>query len=231
MSFPSVASSSVGDSSSSILSLAPPSGIVAGELGIVFYRNGSGVTDPVMSGWTALVNAAPSADDDHIWIWYKKLTGSEAWDVTSTNFESAAIGLRVSGAQDCTVEAPYISSQTQAVSGSPNGASFSPSGGAKSYLWVYFLSMDGYDPPVSGDPPTTTDGDTFTGKLHAGKDVNGSGYVSLWTWTLAKNDDNIDPVAQSLSGSRRWDVFTVAIPPMPDLGPPSNAQYVGWLGQ
>jgi len=105
-----------------------PSGIVSGNLLLVFFFAPDDVTFP--AGWTELntgVNDLSCA--------YRKATGSEGASITVTingNEASAHVAMRISGMADPAVTAPVVAGFADGVD-PPN---LVPVGGPKPYLWI-----------------------------------------------------------------------------------------------
>lgn len=211
MSFPNIASSSTGETGASPLSLTPPSGIVPGDLLLYSARNGFG-NGFTLSGWNLAVSAS-TGTDDIVNIFWKVATGSDTFDATYSTGWCTGIAWRITDWDSNS--SPKFSTQASGLSDFPEYNSFSPAGGAKDWLWIaLFTNFAARYNFTAGDPPTTTDGDTFTGKI--GPIANGpdaSDRTCQAAWHLKKNDDNIDIQEQTLSLGGFWDTWTIAIPP------------------
>lgn len=218
MAFPVIASTTTAqrDDGGGPISVTAPSGVQAGDLLICVARCGQAFqTLSMVAGWNFLVNNAAAVGEDRTCIWYKFAAGGDDWTVNNnTAGNTAVVGFRITGAHP--TNAPQITAQSSAQSQSfDGGVSFSPSGGAKDYLWLYVLTAQGAKTLDLGDPPSTSDGDTFGAKTLAWNNgIDASDRAEVMVWPLSKNDDNINVGSQNWQqGQNRWDAWTMAIEP------------------
>lgn len=144
MTFPVVETETVSEQGSAGTShpVSLPSGIVAGNLILVFFQidtsSGSTVTFP--AGWTKFVeDQHASAGSRLICAWRKATGGETGVTVTSSTSErSAHCSYRIRDADDPDTQPPEANS----VDG-VNSPSLTPTGGAKDYLWFTVIGANG----------------------------------------------------------------------------------------
>lgn len=179
-----------------------PSGIVSGHLLVLILRSAASDTHSTPNGWTALVlNNSADASDDVTSIWYRIADGLEGSTVTvSCTAETwfAAICWRITGART-----PELSTTATGLSATPDPPSFTPSGGASDYLWLWLGGWEGTGTsPPSGNPtnysnPVGASGSTVVKVAGASRQL-GAASENPPSWTITSADD--------------WSAWTLAVP-------------------
>jgi prophage tail gpP-like protein len=184
-----------------------PDGTVSGDLLLLISGcdgNVPTITEP--SGFTQLVHQTTASGTLN--ISYKQAGGSEpgTYSVgTSASEESAHIIYRISGAQDPSTQAPEISSLALSVDANPDPNIVTPTGGAKNYLWLAaFWNAD--DATGTAKP---TDYSNFLTINSGGADPTNIGAAEYTNNAASEN-----PGAFTISASKLWSAFTIAIHPL-----------------
>lgn len=148
MAFPVVAALTTSTESSDVTThtMNLPSGIIAGSLLMAFVTVDGNPTTTPPTGWTSLVNSVVGgAGGAQSNVWYKKATGSEGSTVTfetSNAQASAHIVIRCAAHADVAVQAPEQGSMLGGTDTNIDPPSLTPTGGAKDYLWIAWMSSD-----------------------------------------------------------------------------------------
>ena len=123
-----------------------PSGVVANDLLLIFYRgHGPATHVSSISGWTFLVDDNVVGDDPSN-IAYKWASGSEGSTVTidwTDVIKGATIAHRITGAINPSIQPPEVSSRATGSGANPDCPSITPTGGVKDYLIIAYSGMDG----------------------------------------------------------------------------------------
>jgi len=216
MAFPSLAAVAVTSrgtpETSSPVSL--PAGVSSGELLLAMVETifTSDIVWP--AGWTELLQE--DVGGGRFSIAYRRADGNEGPTVTVTHASALLAGLayRITNAQDPAVQPPEISAGVAGSDANPNPDSFSPTGGAKDYLWLALEWHLGPNEDVSAYPlnypllPTQASAAPLAG-----------GRVSAAGRQLAAAAEN--PGAFTLTQTADWRAHTIAIHPSGALTAPA----------
>jgi len=181
-----------------------PSGIVSGDLLLVLHRSASNTTSHAVSGggWTNLFNDDSDGSNDRISLWYRQADGTEGATITITQTSSkfASIAYRISGAENPSTQAPEFATLVTGTDAAPNPGSLSPTGGAKSYLWLWMGGWEGeqtsppagnptdYSSPLGADSGTA--GLTATNcRVAAAQRTLNAASENPGSWTISVSDD------------------------------------------
>lgn len=197
-------------------------GYVSGDLAICVVGADSNNSDTSISmptGWTSLY-ASTAGATQQIAVGYRFCDGTAAYETTTTlTFTiNGATGERFTG-RFYRITGHHASQPPEVQSAigndtSPNPPSFSPTGGAKDYLWIVAAAVDSYSSGVSktftGYP---TSPDTFIGTGYDEADSTSTGSVTLGWARLSYNAATVDPGTFTLNESEQWDAVTIAVHP------------------
>lgn len=215
MAFPTVLARYGGDFGTTNLAAVdvPLTGTSTGEIVIIALgldHGVSGRTGTWSDGFTELIDGSGVAEAGlHIAV--KKLDGTETSPVTFTlDAGTERGGYMVWRIDSATVagglaSAVQIGSRATGLSTSPDPPSFTPTGGAKDWLWIALMAADNGNTTVNAYPTSFTNGETQTGGT-AGGAVLGTARRELNTATL-------DAAAFTISASEEWDSLVLAIEP------------------
>lgn len=162
----SLAATATSVSSSTTPSISLPSGIVAGNIILIFASidtSSSTITTP--SGFTQI---ATNTTPDKMYIWAKVATGSEGTSISTTASiarDQGYVSYRISNAYG-TIDSTGIAVSTVVVASSGttvNPASLTPSWGSANNLWIATCNMDGGDRDVTAYPTNYTLGQVTSG--------------------------------------------------------------------
>jgi len=200
-SFPQVAAVTGGyDTSGTSHTVNLPSGIVAGNLLLVFFCAGEGSSPTITfpDGWTELFQT-PNYINCTIGGWYRVADGTEESTITVTTSSSeysAHTSYRITGYAGV----PECGNSTGGQSTKPNPPSLTPSWGAMDTLWFAVTGVENnYD--VSSYPTNYTDG-RLDGVV-----------IRVATCRRELNASSEDPGVFTFSDSVYWVANTVAIGP------------------
>ena len=193
-----------------------PATVNAGETLLVFLRSagasGNGVhTYP--AGWTKLFDIGSIDQTSMAW---KKADGTEGGTtititVTGGNTKFAALSWSIAGATDPTVTPPEDSAAASGNSTSPDPAIVTPTGGAKDYLWLAVMGIQG----EQTSPPTFPANYTIS-QIAADSGVAGLPTTNVRVAGAKRTDLNAaseDPGAFTVSAADEWRAFAVAVHP------------------
>ena len=183
-----------------------PSGIISGDLILLFFAADGFPFVTWPAGYTEILDFAPGLGPT-LSVAYRQADGTEGANITVTtdNAErSAHIVYRISGQINPSIQAPEVSTGASGTSTAPNPASLTPTGGAKNYLWVASCGSDGI---------ATVDG--FPTNYINGLNVNGtvSTACSIGSAERDLNATSEDPGTFTLNISEGWVAATVAVHP------------------
>lgn len=182
-----------------------------GEFLVLLCRVAQADTMSTPSGWVALVlNSAADGSGDTMSIFYRDTDASDVGVTTVTVNGTAALKFsgtcwRITGGNT-----PEVSSIATGNDDLPDPPSFSPSGGAKDYLWIWTGGWEGEQTnPPTGNPtnysnPVGGSGET-AGALTGNCRTAGA--------TRQNNTATEDPPSWQISASDQWSAWTVAVPP------------------
>ena len=186
-----------------------PSGIVAGNLLIVLCRAAVAGAIGWPGDWNELTEDSSDASDDVTAIAYKIADGTEGATISVSHGSGkfAAIAYRISGAVNA---APQLSSAVTGASTGPDSPNFTPTGGARDYLW---LSLAAYEGEQSLTP-------TYPANYSLNQLTQGSGTASTVTTNVRVsgagrqvNGSSENPGAYTISVSDDWTAWTLAVTP------------------
>ena len=214
MAFPSIAATSttlrsVAETTSPV---NLPTGIVSGNLLLVFVRAAAAGAVGWPAGWTELFEDASDASDDVTALAWRKADGTEGAtiDVTHGSAKLAALSWRITGAEDPAIQAPQFSTVATGTSTAPDSSSLSPTGGAKDYLWLALAAYEG-EQSLTPTYPTNYSSNQLTVGTGTGGAIATNCRVSGSNRT--NNAASEDPGAYTISVSDDWSAWTVAIHP------------------
>lgn len=198
---------SVGNVSNHAVTL--PSGIVSGNLLLVFFacNTGATLTDP--SGWTVLVS---KTNTDLFRVYAKIASGSEGSSVTvalSSNQRAGATAYRITGNRNgVSTSEIAVSTAVDETTTTPNPPSLTPSWGAAENIWITASFV--MDTNYTGTPtyPTNYSLGQLEGK--GGTAGNGSG---VCTAARLLNAATEDPGTFTFNASKARSSYTLAIRP------------------
>lgn len=191
----------------------PTSGIASGSLLLVLFYSAAAGAVGWPTGWTELVDASPHAADDQIAIAWKVADGSEngtSITLSSGNGRFIGVAFAISGAADPSIQPPEISTAATGSATDPDAPNFTPTGGAKDYLWIAAFGMEGEG--VFSSHPTNY---SFSAGTNSG---TAGGAASNCVGALAGRklnaaSENPGPWSYS-SGEDDWVAYTIAIHPV-----------------
>lgn len=202
-----------------------PTGIVSGDRLVLILRSAGADTHSLPTGWNWLAqNNVADASDDTTSVLYRVADGTEGGTVTvngTASLKFAALCWRITGAGT-----PQISATTTGTSTAPNPASFTPTGGAQDYLWLWVGGWEGEQTsPPAGAP---------TNYVNAAGANSGTAGVIATNCRVAGasrqlNAASEDPPSWTISASDDWTAWTVAVPP-PAAANPTRGQ-IAWTEQ
>ena len=186
------------------------SGASTGDLMIVMFAIRATVGGVIASraGRTSLLNTAQS-DNVRVRIFYRIKESGDASTQTFTGDVSANIDTEYfiqSGTFDAATP-PEAVGTANAFSASPNPASLSPSWGSHETLWIAGYGARAY---TDAAPSVYPYDDTMYSSSHGSGGSNSSA-ASLATCSEIVDASSADPSAFTLSASRAWASFTVAV--------------------
>jgi len=190
-----------------------PSGIVSGNLLLIFFSIGStAATLNSVTDWFELVDVSAARDTK---ILYRQADGSEGSTLgltTSASTKSATIAYRISGAENPATQAPQLSTLATGTSTAPDPGTCTPTGGAKDYLWIAQFSLAGEE--ADDDTWCNSAPADYTGLLQVTAGVAGTNIgVENATAHRQVNAASQNPGTFSVDVSLAWRAYTVAVHP------------------
>lgn len=143
MTFPIVAAANNSSGRTTSHTVALPTGIVSGNLLLIFFHCHDSDTVTFPAGWTKFFDIVYSGQESHVGAW-RKADGTEGASITVTTVGSqyaVHISYRITGAADPTIQPPEVSTGVIGSSTNPDSDALTPTGGAKDYLW---FSIEGH---------------------------------------------------------------------------------------
>lgn len=220
MAFPTIAGAATTDGSAAAVdpSINLPSGLVSGDLCIVFFTANTTHNNPTApTGWTYLVSAKPAGDTrsgDRDQILYRFCDGTEGTTLTidtgTSSVKHRAIAYRITGVDDAI--APQISAAGVGTSNAPDPASVTPTGGPKDFLFLALAAQEGAGGAPSVAPTSYTHHATFTiATSGGGGATNGRSAVAYRELNTSSAED---PAAWGAWGaSEDWAAWTIVVHP------------------
>jgi len=185
----------------------------AGELLVMFLRFAAAPGTITATGYTAFAGPDTSdASDDTSVIYYRWADGTEGASdtiTTANSVKSAGSGCIVTGAENPATQAPQASTVAIGTGANADPTTVTPTGGAKDYLWLSYLGMDGETQSAS-----IAGGWTLQGVGTSG--TGGAAATNCITWQafLASNAASMDPPAwTSTAPTSGWTAWAVAVHP------------------
>lgn len=219
MAFPTIESSVASNNNAfdTTQEITLPSGIVSGDLLVAFCGGSGNGPHTWPAGWTEIRDFEGTFRD--CTVGYREADGTEGSSitVTSTNAgRSVSAAYRISGAEPVATQAPQVSpSTTEGAGATANVPALTPTGGAKDYLWITFVSGSKTD---LNTPPTN-----YGSQI---SDSNSSGRTSGAHRNL--NAASEDPGTWAIGGASSYATLLVAVHPLSAL-PQSPAARSGGL--
>lgn len=186
-----------------------PTGIASGHQLVLELRSAGADTHSTPTGWTALVlNNNADASNDVVSVFWRIADGTEGATVTVTataSLKFAAICWRITGAGT-----PQISAAATGASATPDPPSFTPTGGAQDYLWLWVGSWEGEQTsPPAGNP--TNYSNPFGAATGEGGAIATNCRAAGATRQF--NAATEDPPSWTISVIDDWTAWTIAVPP------------------
>jgi hypothetical protein len=185
----------------------------AGELIVMFIRFAAAPGTITATGYTAFAGPDSSdASDDTSAIYYRWADGTEggADTITTANsVKSAGTGCIVQGAENPATQAPQTSTVAIGTGANADPTTVTPTGGAKDYLWLSYLGMD-------GETQTASIGGGWSLQGADNSGTGGAAATNCLTWqaTFASNAASMDPPAWTSSApANGWTAWAVAVHP------------------
>lgn len=204
----SVTASELGAAAGTSHLVAMPATVSAGDLLIALLAIDGNPSATTPSGWTALANNAPAGNTNSGRIFYKVAAGTEGG--TTVDFVTAS-SVRLMGQvyriQAGTYQAtPEAASANNLGSTTPDPPSLSPSWGSASNLWIAFASSDN---TVSVSVYPLPNNQTRTANASGG-----TAFITAMSCSDEQTGSSLDPGTFTISVSRAWAAFTVAVRPV-----------------
>ena len=180
-----------------------PSGIVAGDLLLVFFATDG---DNTITNWGGFSELDQQWDTRDIFgaVGYKIAAGSDTLTITTSVSEpSSAIIYRIDGWHGTTQ--PEISTFAYGTNDSPNATIVTPSWSQGDTLWITVCANDG-NKTVTGYPTNYT-----IEPLNQNGGGNGDCGIAAVGYNL--NTTAGDPDVFTLSGNEQWFAWTIAVAP------------------
>ena len=206
MAFPQVAAVNGGGNTTNTTShtVNLPSGIVSGNLLLVFFASDGTPTITFPSGWTQLFQTA-GGTDVKFGAWYRIADGTEGATITVTTSASECsnhTSYRITGYSGT----PEVGTSATGNSTTPNPPSLTPSWGAKDTLW---FACQGND----GSTATTAYPTNYTNGRNDNNSVSDP-TASVATARRELNAASEDPGTFTIATARNWVANTVAVKPI-----------------
>ncbi|KKL06799.1 hypothetical protein LCGC14_2592420 [marine sediment metagenome] len=187
-----------------------PSGIISGDLLLIFFVNDGGSSPGLLTGWTSSSHLQADGNAAGLTMYYRQADGGEGSTVTITSGaseRSAHVSYRISGAEVVATRSPEITplaGRNTGTDANPDPAGVTPTGGAKDYLWI---ATEGHDRDQSVDaiPTDYTDQLTSVG--------GGANSCGVGTARRELNASSEDPGTFTISASDQWVGVTVVVHP------------------
>jgi len=211
MAFPVVESSNTtADTSGNAVTVNMPSGIVAGDLLLVFvaHDTSADITETGGNGWTRIVNSANGTAVQAA-VFAKIAAGSDACALSDNadNQDTAVVSVRISGhgISDVSTDITLGTAATGS-DDSPNPPDCNP-GVAKDYLWLEFFAADDDD-----DTATYESADYL--QVAQIQSANSTSSCLCAVARRALNASSENPGVMAMADTEEWVAQTLAIPPV-----------------
>jgi hypothetical protein len=202
-SFPTVAAVNGGNNTSNSTNhtVNLPSGIVSGNLLLVFFVSDGNPTITFPGGWTQLFQTVYNTTVK-FGAWYRIADGTEGATITVTTSASemsAHTSYRITGYNGV----PEVGTSATGITANPNPPSLAPSWGSQATLWLAACGHDYGVDTVSAYPTNYTDG-----RNDRSNNLDGVGVGTARRSLIAASED---PGTFTLSGANAWVANTVAV--------------------
>jgi hypothetical protein len=199
MAFPQVAGYNTSNATGTSHAVSLPSGIVAGNLLLVFVATDGDISWSDTDGFTQLFSVDYTTINS-LSVFYKIAVGSDTLTLTSNESEgSAHVSYRITGHD--TVQMPEASTGGTGNTTNPDPDSLSPTGGAKDYLWFAAEGNDDDDATTAYPLPDNQ-------RTSIRTDCN----VGVCSDEL--NQATLDPGTFTIAAKETWVACTVAVHPV-----------------
>ena len=184
-----------------------PSGLVSGDLALVFFcANGSSDSGTWPGGWTKVLGAGANGISA-AWGW-RVSDGTEGASISISTVaqQSASRVYRITGHASSTNPPEGVAGWGSGATSTPDISTNTPTGGAKDYLWIWACAADsGY---VVTALPTN-----FTNLLQSDSGSTANGSAAMSTGQQNLNAASLDPAAATLEAAEGWLCQLIAIHP------------------
>ena len=225
MAFPVVAGSIATEEQTAVAqpTINLPGSIAAGDLLLIFLHFAGDDDSITLSGWTQLFHRFFGASDlnlgadDRHYCWYRQADGTEGGSIASTSADpttgkTAALAWRITGAELVATQAPEASPPaTNVGSTTPDPPDFSPTGGAKDYLWLWVGGWQNEQTSPPAGNPTNYASNIIGASTGTGGIAATNGRAASASREL--NAASEDPPSWTISASGPWAAYTFAIHP------------------
>lgn len=191
-----------------------PSGIVAGNLLLIFFANNEDRLPSTPSGWTRLVTDAAtggtSSNQDTLTVFAKIATGSEGATVsctTAANVRSAHTSYQVTGNRNGVTAAEILAAIVVGASNQPKSPNLAPGWGAAMILWFSAIAATDGSRTISSYPAGYT-----LGQLTVSSTGSSAG-SRIASAAKSGTTASEDPGVYTLNSSDNWVAVTVGIRP------------------
>lgn len=189
-----------------------------GQLNMILLRTQGAQTHTWPSGWTTLFNASSDAADDVMSLAYHfgdgTITDNNIAIDLSASAKYASIAWTIGGAQNPAVQAPQLSTVATGSATEPNATTCTPSGGAKDYLWLTIMGMEGEQTGITSYPSGYANGHFSTSGTGGAVATNCTVAGAYKQANAASDDAGVWNVTGTLDD---WTAYTVVIHPGDDL--------------
>ncbi len=204
-------------------SIALPSGIVTGDLILIFFSEGNANgTDVTIAGYTQLY--ATETGDRYFSAFYRIADGSEGATVNTNSFmgRSAHVTYRI--AAGTYLGLPYFSGTANGTGNSPNPPALAPGMGAQPFLWLAAVHTDEVN-TVSTVPANYTD---LQNSATSGSNQTGSDHAQMLVAQRFHVAALEDPAAYALGQATTHSARTVGIQGIAAAGTYPHPVIVNW---
>ena len=220
MAFPTVTSTATTNGTTATASAVVnlPATVNAGDTLIVFHRSASSGVHGYPGGWTEFFDLGTPDETSAAW---KKADGSEGGTtitITQTSSKFASVAYAIAG-EDPAVTPPESSVGASGNSAGPDPDNLAPAGGgggAKDYLWLALMGIEG----EQTSPPTYPA--NYTENQNAADSGTAGAITTNCRVAVAKRTDlnaaSENPGAFTVSVADDWRAFTFAVHPAPPPG-------------
>lgn len=213
MAFPTVVGTgltSAGSTASATPQLLLPGIVSPGSLLVAYIRVATTGDIGWPGGWTEFFDEAVDASDDQYSAAWATAVGDEdgtSIGLTSANAKYAAISYAIDG-----WDTPQCGTRDIGASTTPDPPSFSPTGGAKDYLWLWFGSWEGEQTSPPAGTPTN-----YTNALGSSSGIGGAITTNCRVASARRQNNTAteDAPSWTISVSDQWSANVIAIPPQP----------------